>query len=59
MGDAFSVPLIFIHCQESQEFLSKTNIKFANVKFNSKQTQSIGLIAKEILVYLQEHRNET
>ena len=34
-------------------------LSIANVKFNSKQTPSIGFIAKEILIHLQEHRNET
>ena len=34
-------------------------ISIANVKFNSKQTPSISFIAKEILIHLQEHRNET
>ena len=31
----------------------------ANAEFNSKQTLSIGFSAKEILVYLQQHWNET
>ena len=31
----------------------------ANAEFNSKQTLSIGFTAKEILVYLQQHWNET
>ena len=35
-------------------------LSIANVKFNSKQTPSIGFTAKEILIHLQEHRiNET
>lgn len=63
-----------IICQESNELFSKTlgwlneyhkeNIQLSNkdsivnVKFKSKQT-SIGIIAKEILVYLQKHCNVT
>ena len=31
----------------------------ANAEFNSKQTSSTGFTAKEILVYLQQHWNET
>ena len=31
----------------------------ANANFNSTQTSSIGFTAKEMLVYLQEHCDET
>ena len=43
---------------KSTSFLVVT-VSIANVKFNSKQTSSIGIIAKDLLVYLQKHGKET
>ena len=43
---------------KSTSFLVVT-VSIENVKFNSKQTSSIGIIAKDLLVYLQKHGKET
>ena len=43
---------------KSTSFLVVT-VSIATVKFNSKQTSSIGIIAKDLLVYLQKHGKET